>query len=161
MSILGESLILCERVLHDSQTQSISTIGCIDTIQSLTFPAQHFHFAVSARMRCDGPPPAVDLLVEYRVVRFSDADEETEVALLHGEWGAGKRSARVWVTFQFLRLFRPEVVWFRLDHRIGDGAWIEGPMSSVDVTQVHLTQEQEAELKALITAERTATTDAE
>jgi hypothetical protein len=47
-----------------------------------------------------------------------------------------------------LRLFQPEVIQFRLDHRLGEGPWVEGPRASVDVTRLVLSEQERAQLIA-------------
>jgi hypothetical protein len=55
---------------------------------------------------------------------------------------------RVYQNFKVLRLFQPEVIQFRLDHRIGEGPWVEGPRASVDVTRLVLSDDERAQLVA-------------
>jgi hypothetical protein len=82
----------------------------------------------------------------YRLVRLCEADPPEVVTEFKGEWAPETRRVRIATNFQMLRLKRPETLIFRADHRVGSGAWIEGPTCSIDVVQLQLTDEQRAAL---------------
>lgn len=148
MKIVGEWIVLAERVINDALTQNLTLVSCLEQIAALEFPAQHPGFAVAARYRCVGEPPERPVKVRYRLMRLCETDAPEVVVELEGDWGAGARRARVGTNFQFLRLKRPETVTFRMDHRVGSGSWVEGPACSLDVVQLRLTDEQRAALAA-------------
>ncbi len=148
MKILGEWLVLSERVINDSLTQNLTLVSCIEQIATPSFPSHHQGFAVAARYRCVGEPPPHDVEASYRLVRLSVSAAPEVLVTFNGAWPAGTRRARVATNFRFLRLTRPEVLTFRVDHRIGRGRWIEGPSSSIDIVKLELTLEQQAALAA-------------
>lgn len=148
MKIVGEWLVLAERVINDALTQNLTLVSCVEQIAALEFPANHHGFAVAARYRCVGDPPARPVKVGYRLVRLCDIDPPETVTEMGGDWAAGARRARVATNFQVLRLKRPETVTFRIDHRVGTGKWTEGPSCSLDVVRLELTDDQREVLLA-------------
>jgi hypothetical protein len=130
---VGEWLVLAERVLHDSQTDMLSLINCLEVVPASSFPAAHVGFAMVARYRLDEAPPTEDVPVTYRLVRVSSVDGEEQVAQFEVPWAANTTHTRLATRFAALRLLRAERLTFRVDHRVGDAAWIEGPSSALDV----------------------------
>ncbi len=148
MKIVGEWLVLAERVINDALTQNLTLVSCLEQIAAPSFPTHHQGFGVAARYRCVGEPPTEDVEASYRLVRLSASSEPEVVVTFEGTWPAGTCRARVATNFRYLRLTRPEVLTFRVDHRIGRGRWIEGPSSSIDIVKLELTPEQQAALAA-------------
>lgn len=136
MKLVGEFLILAERYLHDSQTDALSLIHCIEAVAAPTFPARHPNFAVFARYRLDDDPPNVPVPVDFRLMRVSAIDGEELIAEFPGSWAAGTTRARIATNFQYLRLKQPERLLFRIDHRVSGGEWLAGPSCAVDVVAV-------------------------
>ncbi|MGM0575075.1 MAG: DUF6941 family protein [Myxococcota bacterium] len=147
MKLVCDWLVLCEQVLQDRSTGNLTLINCVDQVNAVEFPANHPRFAFAARFRCQGDPPTEEHSTAYRFVRFSDTDDEEEVATLEGLWRPGTRRSRVFLNFGVLRLRRPERIWFRLDVKTNEGDWQEGPAVPVDVAKFELTDEQRANLE--------------
>lgn len=74
--------------------------------------------------------------ISHRLIRLPEADEAEEIIEIRGEWAPETTRGRVWVNFDFLRLYEPELLGFRLDHRVGHGGWIEGPTCHLEILQV-------------------------
>lgn len=148
MKLRGEWLVLAERVINDSLTQNLTLVSCLEQIAALSFPAQHAGFGIAAHYRCEGPAPEKAQKVRYRLLRLSEVDPPELISEFGGEWAAGTRRARIGTNFQYLRLKRQETLTFRMDHRVGNGHWVEGPSCAIDVVKLELTDEQRAELQA-------------
>jgi hypothetical protein len=148
MKIRGEWLVLAERVIVDSLTQNLTLVSCLEQVAALKFPAQHHGFGVAARYRCEGPPPTRAQRVRYRLMRLSEFDPPETISEFGGDWHAGDRRARIGTNFQLLRLKQPEVLSFRMDHRIGNGPWVQGPTCSIDVVTLELTPAQLAAMES-------------
>lgn len=133
MNLIGEFLILAERVVHDSFTGLVSALQCVEEIQSSAFPAQHPGFAVFARYRLEGEPPTAPRPVAFRLVRSTEVDGESVVVEYPGEWAPETTRARIATNFTVLQLHRPERVWFRVDHRLDGGPWVPGPTCPIDI----------------------------
>lgn len=136
MKPVGEFLILAERVLHDSQTDLLSPVNCLEVLAAPAFPSHHPGFGIFARYRLDEDPPEEAVAMAFRLVRCSEADGEEVIAEYPGRWAAGTPRARIVTNFQMLRLHRAERVLFRIDHRLGDEAWVPGPSCALDVIEV-------------------------
>ncbi len=147
MKLRGEWLVLAERVINDSMTQNLTLVSCLEQVAALTFPAQHAGFGVAARYRCEGPPPEKAQKVRYRLLRLSEAEPPETICEFNGVWEAGTRRGRIGTNFQLLRLKRAETLTFRMDHRVGNGPWVEGPSCAIDVVKLELTDEQRAQLQ--------------
>lgn len=148
MKLHGEWLVLAERVINDSLTQNLTLVSCLEQVAAADFPTVYPGFAVAARYRCVGPPPGEPVRVRYRLLRLCDTDAPETLAEYDGEWAPGTTRARIATNFQVLRLKRPETVTFRVDHRVGDGDWQEGPTCALEVVRLELTPEQRAALAA-------------
>lgn len=148
MKLHGEWLVLAERVINDSLTQNLTLVSCLEQVAAADFPTVHPGFAVAARYRCVGPPPVEPVRVRYRLLRLCDADAPETLAEYDGEWAPGTLRARIVTNFRVLRLKRPETVTFRVDHRVGDEDWEEGPSCALEVVRLELTPEQRAALAA-------------
>lgn len=154
MTIRCEWLVPCERVLVDAQSGNVTLVDCLDQVNAAFFPSEHPRFAVAAKFRWTGTePPPEDLTVHYRLVRGSPHAPEEIIAEVEGAWRAGTLRARVNFAFMFLRLVRAEPMELRADHRIGQGDWVIGPSSFVDIAPMDLTPEQRAELRAALLAQ--------
>lgn len=130
MTVSCEWMVLCEQVLMDQQTGSISLLNCLDVLMTRDFPASHPRFAFSAMYRTSGEEPGE---VSFRFLRLSEVDGDEELATLGGPWPPGQRTSRVFVNFHHLRLRRAETVRFRVDHRVAGGRWVKGPVREIDV----------------------------
>lgn len=148
MKLRGEWLVLAERVINDSLGGNLTLVSCLYQVAAIQFPAQHHGFGVAGRFRCVGEPPKKPTRASVRLVRSSDADPEETVQEWDITWAPGTRCAHVGTNFQILRLRRPETVEFRVDHRIGRGAWQHGPTCSLDVLPMVLTDEQREAIRA-------------
>lgn len=135
MKLTCEYVILAERILHDSLTDTVSAIGLVEVVAATEFPSQMFGFGVFARFRA-AVAPSVDVLVQFRVVRVSEHDGERAVADLDLLWKAGTSFARVATNFKILGLVRPERLRFRVDYRLDGADWVMGPATSVDIVHV-------------------------
>ncbi len=148
MKIRGEWLVLAQQVIEDRYTQNLSLVSCLEQVAALQFPTVHHGFGVAARYRCVGEPPLKAVKVHYRLQRRCDTDPPEIVGEFDGQWEAGTRWARVVVNFQYLRLKRPEMVTFWMEHRVGGGRWEAGPSSELDVVQLELSLAQREALQA-------------
>lgn len=135
MNLIGEYLVLAERVVHDSQSDQVSLFGCLEVIAAPAFPSAHPGFGVFARYRCEGEPPTEDVEVAFRVVRCSAHDGEEVVLEMPVRWRAHTRYARVGSNFAMLRVHRPEWLLFRIDHRVGEQGWQPGLSTSLDIIE--------------------------
>lgn len=158
MSLVCEWFVLCERVIVDAATGNFTLVACLEQLNALKFPAHHATVAFAARYRWTGTPFAEDTTVTHRLIRLSDHDEPEEIAETQASWKAGTHRGRVVLTFQMLRLLRAELLRFRLDHRVGDGEWVEGPSCYLDVVAVKLTAEQRDAMRAELVARGLPTT---
>ena len=114
-------------------SNKLTLVNRLDQIGASSFPSAYSRFAFAARFSWLADPPEEDVTVAYRLVRYSEGDSEDEVVTLGGTWKAGPPDARVYVNFAVLQLFRPERVWFRLEHRVGEGPWERGAETYLDV----------------------------
>jgi hypothetical protein len=130
-----EYFIVCERVIEDTQSRTLTAVALLEQVSARTFPALHKGFACAARFRIEGSPPPATTNVGYRVFRSSAVDAETLVVDFEGEWDADTRFGRVVASFEALRLVRPEQLLFRIEHRVADGPWVKGPSASLDIVQ--------------------------
>lgn len=150
MSMHCDWLVLCQQVLVDTHTSNLTIVNCLDQVSALAFPVEHPGFAFAARFRWEGEPHDEPRDVEFRLVRFSDEDDEEIVLSLSGVWEPNTKRTRVYSNFHFLRLRRPERLWFRVDSRLRGRRWRKGPAVPVDVLQAQLTQAQREALDAEI-----------
>lgn len=148
MKLHGEWLVLAERVITDSFTQNLTLVSCLEQVAAVQFPMLHHGFGVAARYRCVGELPTKAAKVRYRLMRLCETDAAEVVGEFDGAWAAGTRRARIATNFQFLRLKRAEAITFRMDHRVGTGAWVEGPSCALDVVKLEVTPEQRAAFAA-------------
>lgn len=159
MKLTCEWLVLAEKVLCDTATNNLTIVNCLDQVSALRFPAHYPGFAVAARLRSVGPPPARATKVTYRLLRLSEGAAPELLATMPGDWSPESDFGRVWINFQILRLLRPETLRFRLDYRVDDGAWVEGPSCSLDVLQLELSDDERASLRAERIARGLSTAD--
>lgn len=159
MNIHCESFVLCERVIEDAATRTLTLVGCLEQITAVVFPAKHPGFACAARFVWNGEPPAHPILVQYRLVRCSEHEADEVVSELTGEWTAGASSARVVISFRLLRLKRPERLRFRMEHRLNESAWIRSAEYSIDILKAQLTREERDALKSELEAHGLPTAD--
>lgn len=152
MKLRGEWLVLAERVIDDAISGNVTLVSCIQQVAAADFPAQHHGFGVAARFCCVGEPPDKPIPVSLRLVRRSATDAEEVVTDWNITWQAGTRRGQVATNFQVLRLRRPEIVEFRIDHRVGKGAWHSGPTCSIDVLHFEMTPAQREALQAQLAA---------
>lgn len=148
MKLKGEWLVLAERVLTDAHSNNLTLVSCLEQIGSPVFPGFHHGFGVAALYRCVDAPPADDVPVTFRLMRCSDTDGEVVVQTHDTTWKAGLHRARLATNFAMLRLWRPEVITFRMDHKVHGGRWTPGPSCSLEVYKVDLTPEQQAAMQA-------------
>lgn len=136
MSAVCDWMVLCDQVISDTQTNALTLVNCLERVAAGEFPAAYPRFAFAAMFRWDGAAPAADTAMEYRLVRYSDADDEEEILNLDGVWRAGTTRTRVFVNFGVVRLRRVEDLWFRLDHRAGRGRWTKGRPALLQVVRL-------------------------
>ncbi len=151
MNIAGEWIVVCERVIHDALTENLTLVSCLERVGALHFPATHANFGIAARYRClDGAPPTpVD--VHFRLVRVGEDAPEEELMRFVSSWGPGATRFRMGTNFQLLRLNKPELLTFRIDHSMDGAKWNLGPSCTLDVVRMKLTpQEREAMREQLI-----------
>ncbi len=142
MRLRGEWLVLAERVIDDALTGNITLVSCLGQVAAVDFPAQHHGFAIAARFSCAGKPPAAPTPVSFRLIRRSATDEEQCVTNWTVQWQPGTRVGHVGTNYQVLRLRRPEIIEFRIEHRVAEGTWHAGPTCSIDVLRLELTTEE-------------------
>lgn len=159
MTAVCESLVLCERVLDDTFSGTVTLVACLDEVRALRFPAQHPGFGFLARLRWDGAPPTADQPIAYRFWRIGSEGKPELVHSFDGAWPAGATRVRVATNFRWLRLRGPERVEFRLDHRLGRGGWKKGPVASIDVRPLDLSEADRAALRAEYLARGLSTAD--
>jgi hypothetical protein len=148
MTLSCDWFVLAGQVLCDRLTNQLTILNVLDGVSAISFPAQHPGFAFAARYRWEGELPAAPQPVAYRLVRESEGRAPQTVCELSGDWSNTSRMGRVYQNFKMLRLFQPEVIQFRLEHRIGEGPWVEGARASVDVTRLVLSEDERAQLVA-------------
>lgn len=142
MTLKSDWLVLCERVVQDSDTKNLIIFQTIESIRALSFPVLHRGFAFAARFHWEGPPAREETTVGVRFIRWSENDPEETVIEINGSWSADTIFGKSYFNFEVLRLFRPEMLWFRLDMRVGtDGEWIRGLAVPVQVMLVQATPE--------------------
>lgn len=137
MSAIGEFLVVAERVIHDSQTANVTLSFVLETISSHEFPVFYPHFGVFGRFRWTGVLPTEDVPVSFRLFRVSEHEPEQQLLELDGVWRRNSRYAQIITNFEMLRLFRPELLTFRLDFRVASEIWQSGPECSVDIVAHH------------------------
>lgn len=152
MKLTCEWFVLAEKVLCDLGTRNLTLVNCLERVSALSFPAQHPNFAFAARYRRTGAAPTRATPVTYRLIRLSEGRDPEEVVQIPGTWTPEEDVGRTWVNFQLLRLFQPETIRFRLDHRIGKQHWTEGPTCSLEVARLTLNDEQRATLQEQLRA---------
>lgn len=141
MSLVCDWLVLCERVSQDADSNNLVILQTLDTIRSVSFPALHRGFAFACRFHWEGEPSTTDRGVGVRLVRWSSADDEEVVVEAGGEWKAGTTFGRTYLNFEVLRVFRPGIIWFRVDLRVDDGEWLRGNPVPLEVKEVEATAE--------------------
>ncbi len=146
--ITCEAFIPCERVVQDQHTHNVTLVSCLEQVSALQFPSMHYGFAVAARLAWQGPLPTSDLDLKYRVLRFSDTDEEQVITEGSMAWEASTRRGRVLCSFPALRLRRPEVIRFRIEFCQPDGDWQTVGACSIDVGLLEMTDEERQDLLA-------------
>lgn len=144
MNLVGEFLILSERVVVDAFSQHVSVQHCLETLQASEFPSFHSGFGIFSRYRVEGPTPEHATGVDFRLVRVSEADGEEVIAEYPGTWAAGSKRARIATNFRLLRLKRPEQLLFRVDHRLQGTDWVPGPTCALDIEQAKPTRDDGA-----------------
>ncbi|MCK6522226.1 hypothetical protein L6R49_12390 [Myxococcota bacterium] len=148
MTLSCDWFVLAGQVICDRLTNQLTILNVLDGVSALTFPAQHPNFAFAARYRWVGELPTTPQPVAYRLVRESEGRAPQTVCELSGEWSNTSRIGRVYQNFKVLRLFQPETIVFRLDHRVGEGPWEEGARSTVEVKRLTLSDEERGQLVA-------------
>lgn len=148
MTLSCDWFVLAGQVLCDRLTNQLTILNVLDGVSALTFPTQHPGFAFAARYRWEGELPPTPQPVAYRLVRESEGRAPQTVCELSGDWSNTSRMGRVYQNFKVLRLFQPEIIQFRLDHRIGEGPWEEGPRATVEVKRLALSDDERAQLVA-------------
>lgn len=135
MKVVGEWLVLAERLIDDSITHNPTLVSCLDRISAKTFPSAHYGFAVVARFRREGETQGAHVPFSYRVVRLSPSEDLKVIVEIDGAWPPDSRYTRVGANFGALRLTRPEMLTFRIDYREDGGPWVEGPASTLEIVQ--------------------------
>jgi hypothetical protein len=147
MKVKCEWMVVAERIIDDANTGTISLIACLEQISVYSFPYNQPGFGIAASFRCIGDPPESPMPLQFRIVRLSEYSDPETVFEADSTWAAGLSRARLAVSFQFLRLLRPETLSFRVEHRFGTGRWVQGNTCSLDVVQLKLSPEQELALR--------------
>ncbi len=146
MNIIPEWMVLCERVVRDTDSSELSLRGLLDGVAVPELPALHNRFAFVARLR-RGDGEVGHLELECRFMRCCEADGELEVFQLGLDWPPEAHFARVYHNFAILKLRRPERLTFRLDYRRkGVEAWSVGPSAVLEVQRSELSAQQAADL---------------
>ncbi|NOY26030.1 MAG: hypothetical protein GXP62_09180 [Oligoflexia bacterium] len=92
MTIHCDWLVLCRRVIEDSQTRTLSLVDCLDRSDSV-----------------DGT--YVDGTYQFRLVRIADGQDDLTVFEGDGDWLADVERMRVFVNFAVIKLTQAELSW--------------------------------------------------
>lgn len=159
MSALCEWFVLCEREILDANTHQMSLIGCLDQVNALEFPSLRHGFTCVAQYRWLGAPMTEACSIQHRIWRLSEHEAPEQIIDCDGVWSPVSRRLRFRANFGFLRLKRAETLRFRLDHRLNEGEWVEGPSAFLDVEQLQISKDQldtlqgELQARGLLTAQ--------
>lgn len=151
MKVWCDWLVLCSKVIQDSQSNNLTFVNCLEQISAIDFPSMHPGFGFGALLRAESPV-SEDLPVEIHFVRLGgDGAKDEKVIGFNGEWRVGTQRTRVFMNFPMLRLYNPGPIRFRLDFKVGAGDWKRSQPVTVDVVKRELPAEQR---KALEEAQR-------
>jgi len=137
MTLKCDWFVLCQQVIWDKGTDALTLVNCLEQVTSSSFPSLHHGFAFAARFTWAGEPLKEPLDTHFKLVRWSEMDDkQTTVIELDGRLEPETTLARVFTNFSFMKLNRPERVWFGLESRVAGGRWRKGPAVSVDVKEM-------------------------
>ena len=149
MNIICEGLTLCQRVMEDKQTGLLTLVDWLERLESPVFPDTHHGFAFSARFRTDNPSgPDEPQPCAIRVMRDDDDDTSELVWQADATWAPGTQRLRAYQNFGLLRLKRAGCVRFRVEIRLGGGAWQPGATAYIDVVEKTLTANEVEAMRA-------------
>lgn len=127
MSLTCDWLVLAERVIDDSQSASLTLVNCLDEVNPWSLPSALPGFGFAARFRRAEDDLDEDRGYEFRFLRSSRTDPERLIVATSAHLAAGAETLRVFFNFAMLRLYREEVIAFRIDWRIPGQRWRHGP----------------------------------
>lgn len=128
MPIRCDWLVLCERVIEDTQSGGLTLVNCLDQVQAWSVPSTLPGFGFAARFSRDGEDPSDAGPYEFRFVRIGGSGAVEPVVETEGRIEDATQTLRVFFNFAMLRLFREEVIRFRIDWRRPAQRWHRGPM---------------------------------
>lgn len=134
MALRCDWLVLCERVIEDSQSGSLTLVNCLDHVQAWSVPSTLPGFGFAARFSRTGTGTDEDGEYEFRFLRTGEVGTETVIVTTEATLGADNQTLRVFFNFAMLRLFREETVEFRIDWRRPAHKWRRGPAVPLKVT---------------------------
>ena len=111
-------IVLCENVIHDSQTNCLTLVNALTEVRATGLPALHTRFAFAVLLRRDD---AARGALSLRLLRITDAGEEVVVNIVGRE---PPPRVQFYMNFPLgIRLFSLGPVRFRVDVREGDEDW--------------------------------------
>ena len=113
-----EWFILCENVVHNSQTNSLTLVNVLKEMTTTAFPSLHARFSFAAVVKREGEEEGP---LSLRFVRETEAGDEIVVNAPGTE---SPERAQFFVNFPAgVRLYSEGPVSFRIDVREGEGDW--------------------------------------
>jgi len=134
MALRCDWLVLCERVIEDSQTGNLTLVNCLDQVQAWSIPSTLPGFGFAARFSRDTFEVEEEGTYQFRLMRHGGSGEDMLVVETSGTLDADALCIRVFFNFAVLRLFAEETVTFRIDWRQAGQRWRHGPRVPLRVT---------------------------
>ena len=133
MSLRCDWLVLCERVIEDAQSGSLTLVNCLDQVQAWSVPSTLPGFGFAARFSRDAEDPEDEGAYAFRFMRIGEVGAAIKVVETQGQIDGATQTLRVFFNFAMLRLFREETIRFRIDWRRPAQKWHHGPTVPLSV----------------------------
>ncbi len=149
MPLECDHLLLCDRVIEDAATSTVSAISLYEQISTTNFPALHPQFGVLCRFTWVGPDRPDRLTLGLRLTRHEEGFAPVVSLEFESEVQLSSDRVRFFHNFPFLRLKQAGLVSFAMDVREDGGPWREAARASLTVAKLEITPEMQAQLDQL------------